>query len=355
MEADLVNEIDGVAERLVPELSRGQLVEAEHLARYWWATTMVEGKTVLDAGCGTAYGTRILAEAGASTVVGVDVAEGVLAAARPGQPPSVSLEAADVQNLPYDHGTFDVVVCFEVIEHVADPELALDELARVIADNGLLCVSSPNRRTYIEGNPHHRHEYVPEELEGTLRKRFSNVMLLRQDDWLGSAILDDDDQGRAGGVPLANVALRKTAAGEIGEELYTVGVASNGDLPDGTGSVVLTHMLEVRQIAEAWRRLRLDRTALERERARISGQLDDAEARATIAGQAAVKSETARAHERERLEESENARAQQHERLKEQNEVIQDLHEVIREMQSTRVWRVGSTWWRLRDRLLPRS
>src|SRR5919108_296845 len=70
VETDLAGTVDGVAERLVPAEVHGQIVEAEHLARYHWAAALADGRRVLDAGCGTAYGSAILANAGTEEVVG---------------------------------------------------------------------------------------------------------------------------------------------------------------------------------------------------------------------------------------------------------------------------------------------
>src|SRR5947209_13622457 len=109
-----------MSERFVPDQDRGRLIEAEHLARYLWAAQLASGRRVLDAGCGTAYGCRLLAEAGASDVVGVDLAEPVLDAVREQMPSGVTLERADLRELPFPAGGFDLVVCFEVIEHLAD-------------------------------------------------------------------------------------------------------------------------------------------------------------------------------------------------------------------------------------------
>ena len=57
--------------------------------------------------------------------------------------------------------SFDLVVCFEVIEHLEEPDAALRELERVVAADGVVLVSSPNRDVYEPGNPHHLHEYTP--------------------------------------------------------------------------------------------------------------------------------------------------------------------------------------------------
>jgi len=105
-------------ERFDPELMGGSLLEAEHLARYRWAGALVEGKRVLDAGCGTGYGSELLARQGAAEVVGVDADADVIEAASRSAS-GVTFVAADLRELPADLGEFDVVVCFEVIEHIA--------------------------------------------------------------------------------------------------------------------------------------------------------------------------------------------------------------------------------------------
>src|SRR5262249_13390641 len=145
---------------------------AEHFARYAWAAQFAEAKRVLDAACGMAYGTAMLAAAGASEAVGVDLDEGVVERARESAPPRTRFEAADLRKLPFEADEFDLVVCFEAIEHVAEPEQVLDELARVLRPNGLLIVSTPNRDVYTPGNPFHLRELTPNELEEELERRF---------------------------------------------------------------------------------------------------------------------------------------------------------------------------------------
>ena len=99
MESDLAGTRDGVAERFVPDRDRGRLIEAEHVSRYRWAAQIAAGRTVLDAGCGTAYGCALLAEAGAREVVGVDRAADVLAAVAGDLPETVTLQTGDLNAL----------------------------------------------------------------------------------------------------------------------------------------------------------------------------------------------------------------------------------------------------------------
>ena len=106
-------------------------------------------------------------------------------------PGSVRLQAGDIRSLDFEDDGFEMVVCFEVIEHVEDPSVVFDELVRVLAPGGLLLVSSPNRGVYPPGNPHHLHEFTSAELEAELAARLGHVQLVRQRDYIVSAVLSD--------------------------------------------------------------------------------------------------------------------------------------------------------------------
>ncbi len=243
-----------VPERFDPATMRGELLEAEHLARYRWVAQLAPGRRVLDAGCGTAYGSAILAEAGAREVVGVDVAAEVLDSVRARLPSTVTLEQGDVRELPFPDGSFDLVVCFEVIEHVDEPDRALDEFRRVLGPDGMLAVSSPNRDVYPPGNPHHVHEYKPDELHAELANRFQFARLERQHTWITSGVLDDerfdvDDDGDLG----ERLHVRKLARDAAGGELYTVALAGRVEPPRLDAVLELTTAIELRKWDELWR------------------------------------------------------------------------------------------------------
>lgn len=247
---------------------RGQLVEAEHLVRYWWVSQLAPGRRVLDAGCGLAYGTRLLHDAGATSADGIDISPSTVEAARAAVGPEIALGVGDVTALPFPDDAFDLVVCFEVIEHIEERDAALDEIARVLAPGGILAVSSPNRLQYPEGNPHHVHEYTPDELHAAAATRFPAVMTYRQQAWTASAILDDAafaaDQLQA---PLA-LTSAKVSGRRPGEETYSVVLAGNGPLPVVEARSVLTGALELRR----WLQLYDDQHALlDRQHAALSG------------------------------------------------------------------------------------
>lgn len=225
-------------ERFVPGEMRGQLLEAEHLARYHLARGLAVGRRVLDAGCGTGYGTIMLLEAGAEAATGLDRDEAALgAAAELGS--EATFTQADLAELPFADASFDLVVCFEAIEHVEDPGRVLAELRRVLTGPGVLIISSPNRDHYPPGNPHHRHEFVPEELRAALAGRFAHVALLRQQAWTTS-LIQDDAGFAADGLAAVDLELAKVTARRPGEETYTVALASDVELPEPRGVGVVT-------------------------------------------------------------------------------------------------------------------
>jgi SAM-dependent methyltransferase len=318
-------------ERFDPKLMHGSLLEAEHLARYWWAARFVSEKRVLDAGCGTGYGSKILARAGAD-VVGVDIDPAALDEAREAAPERVAFEMADARKLPFADAEFDVAVCFEVIEHVDDPESILDELRRVLRPDGLLVASSPNRDVYPPGNPYHKHEFRPDELAEALGTRFAQVRLVRQHDWLGSGVLEDSVFA-SDGEPFESV-VRKAIRKAPGEELYTLALASEAELPLTNPHLVLTSVADAK-----WWQEKLSEVASERDWAE--------EKRVSLA----------RAHEAltRRLVAERAERVELDMQLSRAQAEKAELDGVIKAMQSTRLWRLGSRYWKLRDGLLGRQ
>ncbi|MCG6499911.1 methyltransferase domain-containing protein [Kitasatospora sp. A2-31] len=104
------------------------------------------GQAVLDVGCGPGTITADLAGLVGPTgrVVAVDTSAEVLeAAARVAAGrglANVVFEVADVHELPYADGEFDVVHAHQVLQHVADPVAALREMRRVTAEGGVVAV-----------------------------------------------------------------------------------------------------------------------------------------------------------------------------------------------------------------------
>ena len=105
--------------------------------------TPLEGKTALDVGCGAGLLTEPLARLGAN-VTGIDASPQMIAVARDHAAASglqIDYRAGDVQELG---GRFDLITAMEVIEHVAEPAAFVRGLAKRLAANGLLILSTPN-------------------------------------------------------------------------------------------------------------------------------------------------------------------------------------------------------------------
>lgn len=169
-------------ERLIPGQVDVDLLN-EHMARYTFASRLARGKRVLDAGCGAGYGSAELARM-ADRVTGIDVAAEAVGFARQNyQAENLSFEQASCVALPFAEGAFDLVVGFEVIEHLEDWRGFLAEVQRVLAPTGQFIVSTPNKLYYTESrgaegaNPFHVHEFEFEEFRTELLTVFPHVSL----------------------------------------------------------------------------------------------------------------------------------------------------------------------------------
>ena len=104
------------------------------------------GMTVLDVGCGTGQLLALLAKhLPGARVIGVDLAGGMLAAARRLLGPDALLVQADGQRLPFAAKQFDLVVCSHSFHHYTDQLTALREMKRVLRDGGIACVLDGDR------------------------------------------------------------------------------------------------------------------------------------------------------------------------------------------------------------------
>ena len=178
-------------ERIVPGKVNADLLN-EHLCRYRFAQLLVRGKVVLDIGSGVGYGSRILAEK-ASSVVAIDRSEEAVRYANEEYAgDNIEMVVGDGRSLPLANDSVDVVVSFELIEHLHGQQAHLHEVDRVLKPNGLTVISTPNRIFYSQesnqANPFHTREFDFREFNAFLKSVFSCVEIYFQNHVAGLII-----------------------------------------------------------------------------------------------------------------------------------------------------------------------
>jgi 2-polyprenyl-3-methyl-5-hydroxy-6-metoxy-1,4-benzoquinol methylase len=161
-------------------------IVAHHLARYGFAKKFVKkNDLVLDAACGSGYGSAILAKR-AKKVYGIDNSKKtiLLAKLRYGKE-NISFLQMDCLNLNFKRNMFDKVISLETLEHLKDPEKFLGEVKKVLKKDGLFIVSTPNGKDNkdefaLPDNPWHFKDYSVEEFKRLLREYFRKVDIYSQ-------------------------------------------------------------------------------------------------------------------------------------------------------------------------------
>lgn len=154
-----------------------------HLIRYLWARTALSDagpfSTLLDLGCGDGYGTFQLATAfPKATVLGCDYDESAVVRARNRYClPNLSFRAGDGTRWPDTIGgdIFDVIVCFDVLEHVVHREIFMEELVQHLDPSGSLLFSTPCAADWNEFRPSwefHQIEYSSRSLFDFMSRYF---------------------------------------------------------------------------------------------------------------------------------------------------------------------------------------
>jgi SAM-dependent methyltransferase len=154
-------------ERTVPGLDAENYWFRRHEVVYRRLVRHCTDRDVLEAGCGEGYGADLIAGV-ARRVIGLDYDERAVTHAR-ARYPKVEVRQGNLAQLPLPAGSVDVVVNFQVIEHLWDQPRFIAECARVLRPSGLLMVSTPNRITFSPGrdtpiNPFHTRELNAGEL-----------------------------------------------------------------------------------------------------------------------------------------------------------------------------------------------
>ncbi len=179
-------------ERFLPWISGAQ-IHYEHLHRYAFATQFVKSKKVIDLACGEGYGSSMLASE-AEYVVGIEIDRNTVEHARTKYTRNnLEFIQGSILSVPVEgERLFDVAVCFEGIEHVAEHDKLLSEVKRLLKEDGIFVVSTPNKALYSDtpafNNPYHVKELYLDEFTNLLRRHFKYFQLWGQRVYAGSNI-----------------------------------------------------------------------------------------------------------------------------------------------------------------------
>jgi SAM-dependent methyltransferase len=151
----------------------------DHVNRYRFAQYFVRrNDTVLDTACGVGYGSYLLAEK-AGQVYAVDYNSRAIRYARTHwSKQNITYHEHNVLDedaYPLDQ-KYDVIVAFEIIEHLVEDHHLLEILAQRLAHGGLCFISSPNSHVKdVNRNPWHIRHYSPDEFRRLARRFFRYV------------------------------------------------------------------------------------------------------------------------------------------------------------------------------------
>ncbi len=178
-------------ERMIPAYHKSHMVYGEHIVRYEAAVPLVKGKVVLDVASGSGYGSAFLARS-AAKVYGVDVDKDAIAYAKKNYADkNIEFVLGDGTKIPLEDNSVDVVVSFETIEHIEDYETFMAEVKRILKDDGLFILSTPNDVEFPETNHFHIHEFERRELEKLVKKYFKQSKSYYQATWLYNALVEE--------------------------------------------------------------------------------------------------------------------------------------------------------------------
>ena len=217
--------------------------EIEHICRYQYAKQFVANKRVLDAACGTGYGTKILAEC-AEEVIGMDISSETIAyAIKNYKQVNTRYLIGSVECLPFEDQSFDAIVSFETIEHVNGiiQYSFLNEIKRVLKEDGILIMSTPNKKEFTDkrGGKHseyHVKEFYLDEFRDFLKGSFNHVLLEKQFYAKSACIINETDT-------------QAQITDFDDEGMYVIAIASDADVEKiGNKSFIMRYPQEYEQM-----------------------------------------------------------------------------------------------------------
>jgi ubiquinone/menaquinone biosynthesis C-methylase UbiE len=226
------NQLKWTGERLVTDETLGKGV-IEHLHRYAFALSLIKRKNIADIACGEGYGSNLMANY-ASSVVGIDIStEAIEHAANKYKRPNLNFLNGSATAFPCKDNSMDAVVSFETLEHHDKHDEMMLEIIRVLKNDGLLIMSTPEKENYRKidsNNSFHVKELDFKEFSYLIKKYFSFHTFLAQSYVHGSLIMSlDTDRSQT---TEFNGNFESIQENEFNKNrIYNIVVASNAVLP----------------------------------------------------------------------------------------------------------------------------
>jgi 2-polyprenyl-3-methyl-5-hydroxy-6-metoxy-1,4-benzoquinol methylase len=175
--------------RYVPDNCTADFCAIAHESRYYWVYDKwdIQNKSILDFGCGSGYGAFLLSKK-AQLVHGLDYSSTTIDYAK-GKFNSKNLEFFSGDAVSTEIITqlksYDIIVSFDVIEHLEKYFEYLKNITLLLKQEGTLIIGCPNRLQTFEWNthwnPYHFQEFSPYQLRKILNLFFEEVTLVAQD------------------------------------------------------------------------------------------------------------------------------------------------------------------------------
>ena len=202
-------------ERIVPQADNclpafARKMFQEHIARYQFCLHNFPGGEVLDVGCGVGYGSHFLARNSDWRITAFDLSEEAIAHARKFYShPSINFENGNAE--AFDFGKkFDLVICFELIEHVPNQEAVLRGIKKALKEDGFLVLSTP-RPLGTKRSEFHVRELSFVECSNLLQQYFPYVVFFHERNHLCSLITEKQPDSLASVLHLNNDFSENTA------------------------------------------------------------------------------------------------------------------------------------------------
>ncbi len=166
------------------EINLNPILLPEHQHRYLWASNYCYGN-VLDVGCGTGYGSKIVSKIGrVKSYTGIDYSKKTILQAHQHYGAQERIfKVGSAYKIPFSSNNFDTVICIETLEHLNNPDAALKEIWRTLKKDGIFIGTIPTKEFDIKSrnvygpNPHHKTQFSEKILQRLLSKyfRFSKI------------------------------------------------------------------------------------------------------------------------------------------------------------------------------------